>query len=669
MRYIAICSILLWACFLTAQTTLFTPEILWSLGRVSLEAASDQNLVYSVKKFEIKTGKDSTEFYFCTSNEEDDLFDLPSGCFGKPPYLHVKLLLPSTASHLQFNGSFILFLSDGFLFQYDFSTCKIKQLSEFKINDYDLSQNGKTLVYTQDVKYKQTSLERHPDIPNANFLVIDSLYYRPLKTWGDEFNTNLFTTPFETGKSLKSGINIMKNQPYDVITFDISPDGNFVVYESKKVNQDEQASSTNTDIYLYDTKKLTTINITKGMDGYDKDPVFSPDGQHIAWSSMSTPIYETDLKRLMVYNLLSSQSNEITKGFDYNVSSPQWQDNTQLVFQTEMKGTTQLFRGNLKGETTQITKGTHTIGDKFILDKDRIFFTKSTYITPPDVFELGPNSSVLQMSAVNTKAISNIRFGKIEERFTPTFDGKILQSWVIYPPDFDPKKSYPCILYCQGGPQSALTNGWSLRWSLTLLAAQGYIIIAPNRRGVFGFGSEWTRAVSQNWGDEPMKDLLAAIDDISKEPYIDKSRRAAIGASFGGYSVYWLAGNHENRFKCFFAHAGLYNLTSFEGMTDEKFFVDYDMGGSYFQNWNNPTYTQYSPHLYTARWNRPILITQGGSDYRVLDAEAFQAFDAAKKKGLDARMIYFPKEGHGIQNPSNSIVWYREVIGWLKVHL
>jgi dipeptidyl aminopeptidase/acylaminoacyl peptidase len=669
MRHIIICTIFLWASFLTAQTTILTPELLWSLGRVSLEAAADQSIVYSVKKFDQKVGKDSTEFYFCTSTEEDDLFNLPAGCLGKPPFRHVKMPLPSTASHLQFNGSVILYLSNGFLWQYDFSTCKISQLSEFKINDYDLSQNGKTLVYTQDIKYRQTSLERHPDIPNANFIVSDSSYYRPLNTWVDEFNSNLFTTPFESGKSVKSGINIMKNQPYDALAFDVSPDGMFVVYESKKVNQDEQASSTNTDIYLYDTQKSTTLNITRGMNGYDKDPVFSPDGQYIAWSSMATPVYETDLKRLAVYNLESGKSNVVTKEFDYNVNNPQWQNNTQLVFHTEIKGSTQLFRSDLNGKTTQLTLGAHTVGDKFKLDNDRIFFTKSTFATPPDIFELRPDNTVRQVSAINSNAMRHIRFGKIEERFTPTFDGKILQSWVIYPPDFDPKKKYPCILYCPGGPQSALTNGWSFRWSLTLLAAQGYIVIAPNRRGVFGFGSEWTREVSQNWGDKPMKDLLAAIDDISKESYVDKSRRAAIGASFGGYSVYWLAGNHDNRFKCFFAHAGLYNLTSFAGMTDEKFFVDYDMGGAHFQDGNNPTYTQYSPHLYTSRWNKPILITQGGSDYRVLDAEAFQAFDAAKKKGLDARLIYFPKEGHGIQNPSNSIVWYQEVISWLKEHL
>jgi len=274
-----------------------------------------------------------------------------------------------------------------------------------------------------------------------------------------------------------------------------------------------------------------------------------------------------------------------------------------------------------------------------------------------------------QCTFVNDEAMKTVKLGKSEERFTQTFDGKKLQSWVIYPPGFDPKKKYPVVLYCQGGPQSPLTSAWGLRWSMQLIAAQGYIVIAPNRRGTLGFGSEWTKEVSQNWGDKPMKDLLSAIDDLAKEPYVDKNRMGAVGGSFGGYSVFWLAGNHQKRFKCFISHCGLFNLETFYMTTDELFFAQYDLGEPSWQHPNNPSFRQYSPHLYVKNWDTPILIFQGALDYRVPEGEGLQAFQAAQLKGIPSRMVYFPDEAHSVGKPQNSVLWQKEFIGWLNSYL
>lgn len=642
----------------SAQSSALSPETLWSMGSVSLEAAHQNGLLYSVTHTNIADETTDRVYYFTSTTQ-----------FAKQAAI---VSLPEGAAHLSFtpDGRQLLFLKDEFLYSFNLNTSQTRQISDFPISEYRLAANGSTLAYTQAVKYGTSTKELYPKMSHANVRIIESLNYRHLKDWTDDFHDNLFITSYNENSMLAYGINIMPNEPYDVLSFSISPNGKQVAYECKKMPPNEHVSSTNSDIFLYDLFTRTTLNISKGILGYDANPAFSPDGRYLAWSSMITPVYETDRKRLMVYDLVTNTLQQWIPDFDYNVNNPLWADNNHIIFQTELSGTTQLLVANPRENPTEITQGQYTVGGYFLVVDKEIYYTKSSFTSPPEIFHNTiSGEQETQLTLVNKENLANIKFGPVEERFTTTFDGKQLQYWVIYPPDFDPTNTYPCILYCQGGPQSPLTNGWSLRWSLPFFAAQGYIVIAPNRRGVFGFGSEWTREVSENWGDEPMKDLLAATDDFTKKPFVDATRMAAIGASFGGYSVYWLAGNHDNRFNCFLAHAGLFNLESFDGMTDEKFFVDFDMGGSFFSHRNHPTYTTYSPHLYVEKWNRPILISHGGQDFRVLDTEGFQAFNAAQRLGLESKMLYFPDEGHGIRGCHNSILWYKEVTKWLAKYL
>ncbi|MBL7827959.1 MAG: S9 family peptidase [Saprospiraceae bacterium] len=316
-----------------------------------------------------------------------------------------------------------------------------------------------------------------------------------------------------------------------------------------------------------------------------------------------------------------------------------------------------------------MTHGAHTV-DRFMHDGKRVFYTRSSFDKPAEIYQSGLTmpGEAQQLTFINEEALKTVRLSKFEERYCKTFDGKQLQSWVVFPPDFDPKKKYPVVLYCQGGPQSPMNSQWGTRWSMQLIAAQGFIVIAPNRRGTFGFGVEWTKTISKNW-ESGTKDLLAAIDDFSKEPFVDKNRMAAVGGSFGGYSVFWLAGHHNGRFKCFISHCGLFNLESFYLTTDELFFADYDMGASFWRATDNPTFTKFNPIKMVKNWNTPILIIQGGQDFRVPESEGFQAFQAAQLQGIKSQFLYFPTEGHWIKRPQNSVRWQREFMGWLNEHL
>jgi dipeptidyl aminopeptidase/acylaminoacyl peptidase len=265
----------------------------------------------------------------------------------------------------------------------------------------------------------------------------------------------------------------------------------------------------------------------------------------------------------------------------------------------------------------------------------------------------------------NDEIYNSIALSKIEKRWVKTTDGKEMLTWVILPPNFDSTKTYPTLLYCQGGPQSAVSQFYSFRWNFQLMAANDYVIIAPNRRGLPSFGTEWNEAISKDWGGQAMKDYLAAFDEISKESYIDQNNAGAVGASYGGYSVYMLAGIHEKRFKSFVAHCGLFNLESWYGSTEELFFANFDIGGPYWENPAPKSYAKFSPHKYAQNWDTPIFVIHGGRDYRVPDTQGMEAFQVAQLKGLKSRFLYFPKEGHWVLQPQNGLVWHREYFKWL----
>lgn len=638
--------------------TTLTPEFLWSLGRVQLEDVSRDNqyLLYSVAYTDLKRDSAYTHFFRLSVSQMETAARLP---------------LPPAARSATFSpdGSSVCFLNNDTLFRYEFSSASTTKISNLPMQEYFFAPDSKTLVFTSRVKYGQTAVDIYPDMDRANCRMIDHLNYRHWKDWDDYSRANLFIATCQPGAKVFGGKNLMTDEPYDATSASCSADGRYVVYCAKKVTPNEQARGTNTEIYLYDTNTGATSALSKGMPGYDLDPVFSPDGKRVAWSSMATAGYETDRNRIVVYELETGNRKEITTDFDYNANHPKWFDNQTIVFSSEQQGTTQVMAVTLDGRVRPITKGAHTV-DRFFPAGNTVYYTRSAYDSPAEVYAAGTGAMAdRQLTFVNREAMKRVKLGRFEPRYTRTADGKMLQSWVIYPPDFDPSKKYPVVEYCQGGPQSGLSSAWGLRWSLQLIAAQGYIVLAPNRRGTLGFGSEWTRQVSRNWGKYPMSDLLTAIDDLCKEPYVDKNRLAAVGGSFGGYSTFWLAGNHKKRFKCFISHCGLFNLESFYGTTDELFFAEYDMGKPYWEDAENPTFRQYSPHLFVKNWDTPILIIQGGKDFRVPESEAFQAFQAAQLKGIPSRLLYYPEEGHWISKAQNSVVWHREFLGWLHRYL
>jgi dipeptidyl aminopeptidase/acylaminoacyl peptidase len=449
-----------------------------------------------------------------------------------------------------------------------------------------------------------------------------------------------------------------------------NPDSSSIIYVSKKKIGAEYALSTNTDLYLYDLKSGKTTDISFDNKGYDVNPKFSPDGKYLAWQSMKTDGYESDKQDLVVLDLASGFKTNLTQNWDETVSgSFSWkQDSSSLLFSAAFRGTQQLFSVSLKNlKVSQITNGYFDVDNLVAQNNNKLFVTRTDYNHNADLFSVDPKSgNMTQVTEVNKENYSKITPSKSELKMVKTTDGKEMGVWFIYPPNFDPSKKYPTLLYCEGGPQSPLTQFFSVRWNFALMAANGYIIVAPNRRGMPGWGVEWNASISKDWGGQPIKDYLSAADFAKTLPYVDGDRMGCVGASYGGYSVYMLAGIHQNRFKTFIAHDGLYDMKSWYGTTEELWFAKWELGGA---PWDQPTpkaYTEFNPSNYVQNWNRPIMIVQGGIDYRVPYEQGQEAFQSAKLRGLKTKFLYFPNENHWVLHPQNGLVWQREFFSWLK---
>jgi dipeptidyl aminopeptidase/acylaminoacyl peptidase len=452
-----------------------------------------------------------------------------------------------------------------------------------------------------------------------------------------------------------------------------SSDGRQIAYSCKKKSGTEYAVSTNSDVYLYDLTTAETTNLTEGMMGYDLEPSFSPDGRHMAWLSMERDGYEADRNRLFVLDLQSRQSRQLTQGFDQDVSGATWApDSRTIYFTSDVQGTVQLYEMDVASSTVrQITEGVHNYGGFGITGSGSdlsLVASRMSMSAPTDIYRVDPDDgAATQLTSANHDILGDLELGEVRERWTTTTDGKQLHSWVIYPPNFDPTQQYPALLYCKGGPQGPLSQSFSYRWNFQIMAANGYVVVAPNRRGSSSFGQEWEEQISGDWGGQAMADLLSAIDDVAREPYVDQNRLGAVGASFGGYAVFWLAGNHNGRFNTFISHDGVFNFESMYGSTEEMFFVNFDFGGPYWENSNS--YRLFSPHLFVNNWDTPIMIVQGGQDFRVPESESMQAFTAAQLKGVQSRLLYFPEENHWVLSTQNGILWQREFFGWLERYL
>lgn len=543
-------------------------------------------------------------------------------------------------------------------------------------------EGDKKLIH-KSVKLKPVfAKDFYSDLEKSTGMLYSDLDHRHWDKWTEGTYSHVFIENIADGKQ----IDIMENLPYycprqpfgGAEDYIWSNDGKKIIYVTKAKVGKDYVLSTNTDIYEYEIATEKTINLTEGMMGYDTYPAFSKNGV-LAWLSMEHDSNEADKNDLFI--LQNGQRKNITAHWDNTVSSFAWSnDGKKIYFLAATSGTNQLFEINPfenQPNPKQLTKGIFDITGIVGQSGNNLIVTRTDMNRAPEIYtvNLSPKNKkvsfleVKQLSHINDEHYKNIARCEVKERFVKTTDGKEMFTWVIYPPNFDPSKKYPTLLYCQGGPQSALTQFYSFRWNFQLMASQGYIVVAPNRRGMPGHGVEWNAQISKDWGGQVMQDYLAAIDDVAKEPYVDTNRLGAIGASYGGYSVFYLAGIHQKRFKSFIAHCGVFNLQSMYGTTEEIFFTNNELGGAYWEKENDiaqKAYKDFNPIEKVQNWDTPILIIHGGKDYRVPKEQGFQAFTAAQLLGIKSELLYFPDENHWVLKPQNGIFWQRNFFRWLK---
>lgn len=613
-----------------AQTQVMTPETLWKLGRVSPIKVSDNNkiLYYSVTTPNVAENDFRTDYY-------------QIGLDGKG------------------------------LKEIDKDNPALKQEKSTADGKYTLSHEA--------VKVKKVlGADYYENLDKSDVYIYDGLDYRHWDTWNDGTYSHVILTDNQSQKK----VDLLEGEPYyspqkpfgGSSDYIFSPDGKKVIYVAKKVEGTAYALSTNTDLYEYDIKTGKTINLTENNKGYDTYPSFSPNG-HLTWLQMKRDGYEADKNDIIVrYN--GSDMN-LTAQWNGTVNSYVWsEDGKKVYFTAPVNGTTQLFEVNFPAMTQvaitvkQLTEGDFDVTGIVKIFEDKAVLTRTDYNTATEVYQYHfGKKDWKKITSVNDEMYAKITKSKVEKRFVETTDGKQMLTWVIYPPNFDPNKKYPTLLYCQGGPQSPVSQFYSFRWNFQVMAAQGYIIVAPNRRGLPGFGVEWNEAISKDWAGQPMRDYLSAIDDISKEKYVDSNRLGAVGASYGGYSVYYLAGIHEKRFKTFIAHCGVFNLESMYGTTEEVFFPNWDTGGAYWDTDNEDAqraYNEFNPINNVSKWDTPMLVIHGGKDYRVPIGQGQEAFQAAQLQGIKSRFVYIPEENHWVLSPQNALVWQGEFFRWLK---
>ncbi|MFZ2341116.1 MAG: S9 family peptidase [Bacteroidales bacterium] len=638
-----------------------TPEIMQKFGRLgSFSLSPDGSTVlYTITKTDLPTERRQT-----------DIFSIPVAG-GQP----VRLTTGGGSSPQWFDeGKKIAFISgpDLMTMNADGSELtRVEGISGFEI--FNISPDGKKIFFTKRVKLDQTANEKH-NLPNANVRIINDLMYRHWNAWSDYSYSHIFVASFN-GKSITGEKDIMKDQKYESPTAPYydereiawSPDGKYIACTSKRLRGIDDARSTNSDIYLHELATGKEINITEGNGGYDKNPVFSPDGSRIALQSMERNGYEADLDRLLVYEISSRTRTWISKGWEFDVENLSWADDQNIWFTCSHLGTSQIFRINLNAKNVEkVTEGVHNMGPLSLRSGVLVSGITSMSMAPEIAAVDMTSGEIRQITAINRNIYESVRMGKVEEKYIITKDNKDLQMWVVFPPSFDPAKKYPALLFCNGGPQSTLDQFWSYRWNLQMMAAKGYIVFAPNRRGVAGFGQAWKEQISGDYGGANMQDYLDATDAMAAEPYVDREKMAAVGASYGGFSVYYLAGIHGGRFKAFISHCGMFNFTSWYGSTEELWFPNKDIEGPY---WNNPKSYQYSPHLRVEEWDTPIMIIVGANDFRIPYTQSLEAFQAAQLLGIPSRLLFFEDETHFVLKPQNSVIWQREFFEWLETYL
>ena len=653
-----------------------TPEALWAMGRIGSSSVSPdgKQIAYTVSYYSVKENKSHTVIYVMNADGTNNL-----------------LLTHTADSEVEptwiKGGSKIAFLTAASgsmqIWEMNPDGSERKQLSSYEggIEGFKLSPDESKVLFISQVKYGQRTSDIYPDLDKASGKVINDLMYKHWDEWVENI-PHPFVASFD-GNQVGTATDILKGEPYEspmkpfggIEQLAWSNDSKQIAYTCRKKTGLEYSVSTDSDIYLYNTEAGETRNLCKedATDknlGYDTNPKFSPDGKSIAWQSMERDGYESDRNRLCVMDLKSGEKTYVTEAFQSGVDDYCWApDGKTLYFVGVWHATSMVHSTNLKGEVKQLTDGMYDYTSVAMLNNKQLLTKRHSLSEADELFtvDLKKKNAVTRITKENDQIFSQLQMGKVEARWTKTVDGKDMLSWVVYPANFNPNKKYPTLLFCQGGPQSPVSQFWSYRWNLQLMAANDYIIIAPNRRGLPGFGMEWLEDISTNYGGHCMDDYLSAIDDIAKEPYVDKDRLGCVGASFGGYSVYWLAGHHNKRFKAFIAHDGFFNMEQQYLETEELWFTNWDLGGAYWEKNNPAVQRSYanSPHLFVDKWDTPILCIHGEKDFRILASQGMAAFNAAKLRGVPAQLLIFPDENHWVLKPQNGILWQRTFFAWL----
>ena len=665
----------------------FTPEVMWKMSRAAASSLSPdgRTLLYQQTDYNVAENRGVTTLWVedLESKQATRLTDFTSN---------------SLAPRWSADGQKIYFLSDrsGSMQVWEMTPTggNVRQLSDLEggIEGFGISPRGDKAWYVQRVQVAdRRSADIHKDMDKSQARIYDDLMARHWDYWDEGEYLHLFVGDFGA-EGLKTGIDILGPEaawdtplaPYfDMAEIAWNNAGTMLAYTCKPLTGTAYAVSTDSDIFVYDLASGRTQNICKPVNvnaeepveescddlpGYDKYPVWSPDDSKIAFLSQRRAGNESDKSRLFLYDCATAEMRDLTADFDYNAQNVVWEGNDRVWFIAPIEGTYQICRvATTDGEVEVLTRGDHSL-TAFTTGGGRMVAERSTISSATEFFEVNTEDGTLtQISAINDAIYKNIRMGEVQKRWVRTTDGKQMLTWVILPPDFDPARKYPTLLYCEGGPQSVVANGWSYRWNFQLMAAQGYVVVAPNRRGVPSFGQEWLDQISGDYSGQNIRDYLSAIDDVAREPWSDEERMGCVGASYGGYSVYFLAGCHEKRFKAFIAHCGIFDFDSMYGETEELWFVNNDYGGPYWDRTNATAQRSYanSPHKFVEKWDTPILIFTGEKDFRIPYTQSLEAFTAARVRGIPARLVEFRDEAHQVFKPQNSMVWNREFFGWL----
>jgi dipeptidyl aminopeptidase/acylaminoacyl peptidase len=672
---------------ITIEGGRLTPEALWAMGRINSVHPDEQTgqIAYTISYYSVKENHSTSWIRIAKEipqkeiKDSTQLLEVTDEFIGHSPAWH--------------DGKLCYINKDNKLVIRHKS--KLNFAKEEKISDFDheiegflMSPNGKQVILITQVKANATTADKYPDLPLASGRVIDDLMYKHWDEW-TETAPHPFLCTIDEDLEVSECIDLLEGTPYEspmkpfggIEQLAWSPDGKQLAYTCRKKIGLDYAVSTNSDIYIYDIETGTHTNLTEDNQGYDTNPAYSPDGQWIAWQSMERDGYESDENRLMIQHVETGEKRFLTRGMQTNVDAFYWKDENNIVFNAVWHGTTMLYEVNIHPSndstintfhTTCLTKGQYDFVPGGNID-NKYYCLRHSMCEANEIFAFTPtpDTTITQLTYENANIYSQIKMGHVEPRWQTTSDGKKMLTWIIYPPQFDPNKKYPTLLYCEGGPQSPVSQFWSFRWNFMMMAANDYIVVAPNRRGLPGFGNEWNEQISGDYGGQCMKDYLTAIDEFANEPYVDKDRLGCVGASFGGFSVYWLAGHHNKRFKAFIAHDGIFNMEMQYLETEEKWFANWDMGGAYWDKDNQIAQNTFanSPHRFVDKWDTPILCIHGEKDYRILANQGMAAFDAAKMRGVDAQLLIFPDENHWVLKPQNGILWQRTFFSWLDKYL